>query len=217
MLLVDRDEATDDRRDVERTIQALAVRVGGRENLLRYVSAGAEPALPQLAGSASEGGQTSEATSSRGFHILLRLDPDELRRIDEQSRASKFTRNRWAAALIRRALYGRAQFNAPDRNRLAAIAAELKSIDQMTLKSMKMIEHLEQSARACADRLQKMDALRDRLNEMAREIEAAVRGNDAYWEAVTRGDDAVAGDVEEQTEGSPKQALGPHGGNPGPD
>jgi hypothetical protein len=121
-----------------------------------------------------------------GHDILLRLhlDADDLARLDQVSRETKYTRNRWIAALVHKALSGRAQPTSADRINIANVVRELRKIETTMQKSTRQLAELEATARECLARCREMERFRDDVSRMAGALDEVFRGNDAYWREV---------------------------------
>jgi hypothetical protein len=109
------------------------------------------------------------------------------------SRATKYTRNRWIAALIHKALSGRAQVSSSDRVNIAGLVRELRKIETTLQKSTRALAELEVTAQQCLARCREMERFRDDVSRMAGALDDVFRGNDAYWrEVVDTADHAAA-------------------------
>lgn len=125
--------------------------------------------------------------------LRLQLDPADLERLDQVSRVTKFTRNRWIAALVHKALSGRAQVSSGDRVNIANLVRELRKIETTLQKSTRGLAELEATARQCLARCREMERFRDEVSRMAAALDEVFRGNDAYWrEVVDEADHAAA-------------------------
>ncbi len=116
--------------------------------------------------------------------LRLQLDAADLERLDQVSRATKFTRNRWIAALVHKALSGRAQVSSGDRVNIATVARELRKIETTLQKSNRALAELEATAKQCLARCREMERFRDDVSRMAAALDEVFRGNDAYWREV---------------------------------
>ena len=110
-------------------VDELAARMGGRAALMRYLS----PSLTADTGTEPPNDLDGEGEGSgrktRGFDVLLRLDADDLARLEQQSRAMNCTRNKWVAALLSKALHGKAPLNAAERGGIVTVIKELRKIE----------------------------------------------------------------------------------------
>ena len=135
-----------------------------------------------------------ETPRGGGHDILLRLQlgADDLARLDQVSRETKFTRNRWIAALVHKALSGRAQPSSADRVNVANLVRELRKIETTLQKSTRQLAELEATARECLARCREMERFRDDVSRMAGALDEVFRGNDAYWREVIDAAEAPA-------------------------
>jgi hypothetical protein len=127
-----------------------------------------------------------DASRPGASDILLRLQLDaaDLERLDQVSRTTKFTRNRWIAALVHQALSGRAQVSSGDRVNIAGVVRELRKIETTLQKSSRALAELEATAKQCLARCREMERFRDDVGRMAGALDEVFRGNDAYWREV---------------------------------
>lgn len=128
----------------------------------------------------------ADAPRAGAHEILLRLQLDaaDLDRLDQVSRVTKFTRNRWIAALVHKALSGRAQVSSGDKVNIANLVRELRRIEATLQKSTRGLAELEATARQCLARCREMERFRDDVSRMAGALDEVFRGNDAYWREV---------------------------------
>jgi hypothetical protein len=172
---------------IDREIEALAKRAGGREALLQRLLA--PPCSDQDPPKGAD--KIAEPPRSRGFDILLRLSPEDLVHLDEACRTAHTTRNRWVASLIHKALKGQADLGSADRLSLAAALKELRKIEASAAQSSRAIAHWEQLTRALSARLCEMAQMRGQMTEITGALDAVLRGNDEYWRRLVEGASAL--------------------------
>jgi hypothetical protein len=191
---------------LDRDINALVLRAGGREALLQRLTdssslAVAEPSSETDRMHRLEGaGAAASRSDAVDFLVRLRLEPEELRRLDEASQATRFTRNRWIANLIRTTLYGRPQQTTIDRVNISLFVKELRKIEASSQKSARALAELEATARACVDRLRQVDQFREQVKRMADALDEVFKGNDSYWNRLITGEHGEAAAHEDESE-----------------
>jgi hypothetical protein len=159
---------------IEDEIERLSRMLGGRAALMDRL----RPA--EKAGEDDDG----EDAGPAGPRILLRLNAEDLRRLDQESEATRFTRARWVAALIHRTLHGKPQFNRADRIDLSKIAKALQQIDARLTKSARSLEDMLANAEILAQRLADVERMRGQVQGLAGALDKAFQGNEAYWQGV---------------------------------
>jgi hypothetical protein len=169
------------------------VRAGGREALIAYLSGAAVAPKPAVRRSPDESEPETGASESHVFDLTIRLDRDDLRRLDEESLASGYTKNKWVLALIRARLSRKPQFNRSERIGLASIAKTLREIERALSKTARMFADPGAPTRALLCRLDEMQRFHRQVGEIARALDAAFKGADAYWRTSIGDDDERIG------------------------
>jgi hypothetical protein len=161
-------------------VDALIARLGGRDAVLAYLSAerdliskDSEQAGARRAGSPPSG--------PRGFDFSIRLQPDELRRLDEECIATGYTRNKWVNELLTRALTRRAQISNRDRVSVIEIAKRLRKMESLISHSTKALDALQASAQAIISQREQAMGFAVQVEALAEDLDQALKGNDAYW------------------------------------
>jgi hypothetical protein len=159
---------------VEAEIDRLAEQFGGRAGLIEHIIGAAED---------DDEHDESCATRQKGNILALRLNRDELRRLDEQSMAMDMPRKRWVQALIRSKLYHTPQFSRADRVNLSGIVRELRKLECHLGRTVRALGDRSAPARELIARFDELDRFRARVVQLAQAIDAAFKGNDSYWRA----------------------------------
>jgi hypothetical protein len=153
---------------------------------LRAVAAPIQPDDHARFGDADTSFDDFDAPHAGGHDILLHLhlNADDLERLDQVSRETKYTRSRWVAALVHKALSGRAQPRTADRINIAHFVRQLRKIETTMQKSTRQLAELEATARECLARCREMERFRGEVGRMAGALDEVFRGNDVYWREV---------------------------------
>jgi hypothetical protein len=121
----------------------------------------------------------------------LRLDPDLLQRLDQECRATDFTRNKWITALIQARLRGASAFGRSDRISLSGIAKSLRKIEARICESSHALAEVERVAVSIKQQRDEMERFRGQVRDMAEALDQAFKGNDSYWRGLI--DDGARG------------------------
>jgi hypothetical protein len=128
----------------------------------------------------------SSAPKPKSTEILLRLQlsREELSRLDQASRDTRYSRNGWVAALVRKALCGRPQPASRDRVSISGLVKALRKIEATSQRSARALADLEATARDCLARCAEVERFHEQVRDMANALDQVFKGNDAYWRAV---------------------------------
>ena len=116
--------------------------------------------------------------------IFVRLNADDLKRVDEEANVLGMTRGQWLVAYIRRGLHGGRHFGKFDRERLGKIVAELREVKSILFRYAGALQRAPRDVALVERHHDRVLELDDKVTTIAKAIEGAFHGNDAYWDAV---------------------------------
>jgi hypothetical protein len=170
---------------VSRDIDALAERMGGRAALIEHLArdAAQRKTATSLFPARSDPQQvrTDNLARRKTVDITIRLDRNDLRRLDEESLDTGHERSQWIIALVRSHLHKKPKFRQGDRIILSSCVKQLRKIEASLAKATRALADREAPARAVLSRLDEIERFRLQVGALVRALNEAFSDNDAYW------------------------------------
>ncbi len=113
----------------------------------------------------------------------LRLDDQDLVRLDEECAKLGMTRAQWIEALIRRRLHGSRQLNPRDRARLSKLNIQMRILRE---KAQLALASAQRQVRGGSDAeriIAQMAQLEVAVRQVGQAVRAGFEGSDEYWDA----------------------------------
>jgi hypothetical protein len=132
-------------------------------------------------------GDTESARAPRVFGattgLTIRLDRNELRRLDEEVAASGQPRGQWILSLIRERLHATPQLNRVDRAYVASIARDMRKIEAGLSRTMNALAETKAPLRSPAAALASIERFRGQIARLTLALDDVFQRNRGYWAA----------------------------------
>lgn len=117
--------------------------------------------------------------------IVVRLEPRDFPRLDEEAKAMGMSRAQWLLACVRKRLHQRRLMSALDRTWISRTEKEMRRVAFQVGRAASGVRSAAEQGRAVDAPLEILQGLMRRAELLADSIREGFRGNDAYWEGGT--------------------------------
>lgn len=159
--------------DLARRFDAAAAGQGGRSRLLRrLMERAAEAPFPV---------GPDAPTAARAGKLTLRLDAEDLARLEAEAGRMGLSRTQWAVSLIRRRLHDRPQLTRPEIFALIEVRRELRRIGVNINQIARALNTAVLEGAVLDLEVAQLDAFRTEIEVWVQALGGAFEGDLSYW------------------------------------